>query len=167
MGDKWLDGPEGRSTAQLLQLADEYRIDSLVLAFEQAIQAKAEKGPITREERYILAVEGLEREVNNGGYDQFFGNSSREFMDVIVEALVAIGCPTTAEITREAIDILKLGPTPTNAELDELLSTDDDDRTEALGRCDQSYQDSGEPIADRLFAWIGQHRDAVRVGEPA
>ena len=78
----------------------EYRTDSLVLAFEEAIQKKAESSPISKEERYVLAVEALEREVNNGGYDQFFLNSSHDFMDVIKEALVAIGCPKTAAITR-------------------------------------------------------------------
>ncbi len=56
------------------------------------------------EERIVFAVEALEREVNNGGYCQFFGNSSREFAPSIADALLRIGCPGTARITRKAIE---------------------------------------------------------------
>ncbi len=81
-GPAWLEGYSGQSVEQLLSLQGEYRTDSLVLAFEQAIRQKAEREgmqSLTVEERIVLAVEALEREVNNGGYDQFFANSSREF----------------------------------------------------------------------------------------
>ena len=100
---KWFDAYDGETTEELLALENEYRIDSLVLAFEEAIQRKVAFGPISKEERYVLAIEGLEREVNNGGYSQFFLNSSREFVDVIEVALLAIGCPKTAAITRTGI----------------------------------------------------------------
>ena len=66
MADAFLEGYEGQSTEELLGLEGEYRLDSLVLAFEQAIQGKAPDS-ISTEESYVLAVEGLEREVNNGG----------------------------------------------------------------------------------------------------
>jgi Domain of unknown function (DUF4375) len=84
---------------------------SLVLAFEQAIDQKAVRdgeGGLSVEERIILAIEALEREVNNGGYHQFFVNSSRGFAPMIVQALVRIGCPRTAEITQRAIDAFHL-----------------------------------------------------------
>jgi hypothetical protein len=38
-----------------------------------------------------MAVESLEREVNNGGYDQFFVNAA-EYTPVIADSLSAIGC---------------------------------------------------------------------------
>jgi ferredoxin-NADP reductase len=91
--DRFFKSYSGETTEQLLGLVNEYRIDSLVLAFEQAIQLKAVRAPISRQERYVLAIEALEREVNNGGYSQFFLNSSHEFVDTIEEALKAIGCP--------------------------------------------------------------------------
>ena len=56
-GDKWLDACDGQTTERLLALEGEYRTDSLVLAFEQAIQNKANSRPISKEERYVLAVE--------------------------------------------------------------------------------------------------------------
>ena len=56
-----------------------------------------------KEEIIVLAVEALEREVNNGGYSQFFVNSSREFTPIIVHALLRIDCIKTVEITKDAI----------------------------------------------------------------
>ena len=161
MSGKWLDYG-GQTTDELLALRDEYRIDSLVLAFEQALQQKAAE-LISEEERYVLAVEGLEREVNNGGYSQFFLNSSNEFVDVIEEALRAIHCPDTADITRDAVAALRLPGPPTAAAAEKAVMADDPAVTEALGACDTRYYSAGEPIADRLFAWIEANRHAIRL----
>src|SRR5437879_4032538 len=105
---QWLDGYSGETIDELIALEGKYRTDSLVLAFEQAMDQKAARvgqDKLTLEERVILAIEALEREVNNGGYDQFFVNLSREYAPIIVDALRRIGCPRTAEITQKALKI--------------------------------------------------------------
>jgi hypothetical protein len=82
----------------------------LVVAFEQAFDQRAARvgeNALTEEERIILAIEALEREVNNGGYSQFFLNSSREYAPVMVRALERIGCLKTAKITQKALDALQ------------------------------------------------------------
>ena len=163
-GDKWLDAYSGQTTERLLALESEYRIDSLVLAFEQAIQHKAASRPISKEERYVLAVEALEREVNNGGYSQFFLNSSHEFVDVIGEALVAIGCPKTAALTRRAIAALGIPDGVTGEKAEAVVLAEDEAVRDALQACDTGYYENDEPIADRLFAWIRSNKASVRVG---
>ncbi len=163
-GDKWFDAYGGQTTERLLALENEYRTDSLVLAFEQAIQHKAESRPISKEERYVLAVEALEREVNNGGYSQFFVNSSHDFVDVIVEALVAIGCPKTAALTQRAIEALDIRDGVTGEKAEAVVVADDEAVREALEACDAGYYDNDEPIANRLFAWIRSNKALVRVG---
>jgi len=50
-----------------------------------------------------LLSEALEREVNNGGYSQFFTDSSGEFAPVMVDCLKRIDCPIVAGITAEAL----------------------------------------------------------------
>ena len=162
---KWFDAYGGETTERLLELADEYRIDSLVVAFEEALQQKAASGTTSREERYVLAVEALEREVNNGGYGQFFLNSSREFIDVVEEALVAIGCPQCAAITHDAIAALGVRGEVTGEKAEVVALANDRKTVESFERCDERYHDNDEPIADRLFAWIDKHRTFVRVGE--
>ena len=60
MTSKWLESYSGQSTEQLLSLEGEYRTDSLVVAFEQALDQKsAARGvqSLTSEELVVLAVE--------------------------------------------------------------------------------------------------------------
>lgn len=156
-GPKWLDGYSGQSVEQLLSLEGEYRADSLVLAFEQAIGQKAAREgtqSLSGEERIVLAVEALEREVNNGGYDQFFVNSSREYTPIIVGALQRIGCNKTAKLTRKAIEALRISDLRSDAIEAVICARDDEERSEKLRRCDDSYYKNKEPIAERLFAFI-------------
>jgi hypothetical protein len=143
MSTDFLESYGGQTTEQLIALEKRYRIDSLVLAFEQGIQQAAEKRPLTQEENYVLAVEALEREVNNGGYSQFFSNSSNEWADTIVAALRAIGCPKTADITAKAV-----------------VNREDE---KALSECDDRYYSNDEPIADRLFDWIKRNRAQIKL----
>lgn len=162
MGDAFLDSYGGQSTEELLALEREFRVDSLVLAFEQAIQGKSQDS-VSTEESYVLAVEGLEREVNNGGYSQFFGNSSGEFSSVIEAALRAIDCPKTADITRDAIAALRVEALTAEAVAAAALN-EDESIQQALADCDGRYFANDEPIADRLFRWIAANKDRVRVG---
>src|SRR5262245_22753250 len=162
MPDAFFDNYEGQSTEELLALEREYRLDSLVLALEQAIQGKPPES-ISTEASYVLAVEGLEREVNNGGYRQFFGNSSGEFTPVIEAALRAINCPKTADITRDAIAALRLDAL--TAETVAAAALGDNEVIERdLAACDDRYFANDEPIADLLFRWIAANKDRVRIG---
>lgn len=163
-GPAWLEGCSGQSVEELLSLQGKYRTDSLVLAFEQAIGQKAEREgmqSLTDEERIVLAVEALEREVNNGGYHQFFANSSRELTTTVVAALQRIGCKKTASITRKAIKAL--GTTDLTADaIDAAMAGDDEQLVANLKRCDDSYYQGEEPIAERLFAFIQANKTSVR-----
>lgn len=162
-GPKWLEY-SGESVDQLLSLEGNYRIDSLVLAFEQAISQKAErKGAqsLSDEESIVLAVEALEREVNNGGYHQFFVNSSREFAQIVVGSLQSIGCKKTASITQRAIKALGISDVTAEA-IDTALTADGQQRLAKLKRCDDSYYKSAEPIAERLFAFIKANKANIR-----
>lgn len=163
-GPKWLDGHSGQTVDELFSLEGKYRTDSLVLAFEQAISKKAEqKGlqTLTDEERIVLAVEALEREVNNGGYDQFFLNSSRQFAPIVVGALQRIGCKKTASITQRAIKVLGLADL-TSEGIEAAMTGNDEQRVAKLSRCDDAYYKTAEPIADRLFAFIKTNKMAVK-----
>ena len=161
MSDDFLPSWDGQSTDELIALADKYRIDSLVLAFEQAIQGKADVSP---KERYILAVEGLEREVNNGGYAQFFLNSSVDYVADIEPALRAIGCPKTADMTRDAIKAIAPDGNLDPTQLSDRSANANDTLSKQLDDCTNRYFANDEPIADRLFDWIKANRTEIQVG---
>lgn len=106
----WLDYA-GQTTSELIACKNTHSIASLLCAFEWGIQAKVGPGgeeELTKDERLVLAVMALQREVNNGGYSQFFTNSSRRFVPIIVDSLRRIGCVRTGPITTRAITALRI-----------------------------------------------------------
>jgi hypothetical protein len=160
---EWLDEYSGQTAEQLLSLEGQYRIDSLVLAFEQALQQKAihSTAGLTNEERLVLAIEALEREVNNGGYHQFFINESREFAPIIVESLTRIECPRTATIAQKALNALRLSSLTVKA-IEGVMAAPGKARENELSQCDKEYYEAGEDIAGRLFSFIKANRFAIR-----
>ena len=162
MPDPFLESYGGQTTDELLALEGRYRTDSLVLAFEQAIQSKPSPSTL---EQFVLAIEALEREVNNGGYSQFFLNSSGEFAGITEEALRSIGCPKTADITRTAIAAIAPDGNLNADVLASAAAAPTEDVEQALAECDNRYFANDEPIADRLFEWIKANRSRIRVGD--
>ncbi len=161
-GPVFLDAYGGQSTDELLDLQETHRIDSLVLAFEEAIARKRATQDITPEERNVLAIEALEREMSNGGYGQFFRNTSSEFTSVVVAALRAIDCPKAAINSQDAIDSLHIeGPlTPSNVE----HAMNDPSVRQRLAECDVLYRSNDESITPQLFRWIEEHSTKIRIG---
>jgi hypothetical protein len=158
----FLKGYSGQSTDELLALQESFRVDSIILAFEEALLHKASPD-LTREEQYVLAVEALEREVNNGGYLKFFTNAC-EHAAIVETALRAIDCPTIAQITRDALATLELEDDFTPDDVAAAAEDAYESVSEVLEECDNRYFDDGEPIADKLFEWIRKNRKSIRVG---
>jgi Domain of unknown function (DUF4375) len=155
----WLEY-EGQTTPELMACKNTHRVDSLLCAFEWGIQAKIGpegEGALTDEERLVLAVMALTREVNNGGYHQFFVNSSRRFAPTIVDSLRRIGCTTCAEITERAIHAAKFGIAPPDSILQE-----DDARDAILDACDQEFYRLAD-IDRRLFDFVGVHQNQIQL----
>lgn len=161
----WLDNYSGETTDELLAMEGRYRTDSLVLIFEQAIDEKAAREgykSLSSEERVVLAIEALEREVNNGGYEQFFLNSSRDYAPIIVDALVSIGCRRTATITQKAIEALAC-QTLTSDAIESAMLAESEDRDQSLFLCDNQYFARPEDIEGHLLAFIKTHKEKVQL----
>jgi hypothetical protein len=166
-GSAFLQGYSGQSIDELIAMAADYRVGSLVLAVEQALQQSKGREDLSRvneAELTVLAVESLEREVNNGGYHQFFLNGP-EYAPSIVDALRRIGCPSTADISARAVSLIGLRAPFTLEQVEAVLQKDADGKLiEILSdQCDGAYFDSGEPIADRLFDYIRANRRSIRL----
>lgn len=150
---KFLDNYGGQSVEQLLALEGEYRIDSLVLAFEQAIHQKGPQKQLTQVESDILAVEAMEREVNNGGYHQFFLNTP-EFGPKLPSALERIACPIAAKIASDALNHLGLDGTAAEAAVVAALTRLGGQAISDLHEMDERYYRNPESIEVGLFAYI-------------
>lgn len=162
MSKPFLESYGGQTIQQLIAMKDSHRVDSLVLAVEQALGSKPES-ELSEPERVVLAVEAMEREVNNGGYEQFFLNSSREFTGFLVRSLELIGCPKVAAISADAIAVLQL-PEQFGADTVERVASElSDESREKLRECDSRYYANDESIEQRLFAYIEEHQHEIRI----
>ncbi len=160
----FLDDDGGRTTDDLLALEGQYRIDSLVSAFEMALMEKTQP---TEPERVVLAVEAIEREVNNGGFSQFFANSSAEHAYFAPIALRAIGAPRTAELVERAV-YLVAGDEVLDADALQAKMADSDELLDKqLHELDKVYYEGEEePLADKLFEYIKRNRASIAANAP-
>jgi hypothetical protein len=153
----------GKSVDELLAIANGNEIE-FIQALEMAIQQKSERvgdDDMTEEEIIVLAIEALEREVNNGGYSQFFVNSSREYTPIIVHALLRIGCSKTAEITKSAIAAAGFeGLVP--MALAEALNAYSGADNQELDECDQLYYRAGENIGGQLIDFVKDNKSTIK-----
>ena len=157
----FLDGHGGQTLDELLTMTETYREDSVILAIEQALQQKA-RTDLAPPEHVVLAVEALEREVNNGGYNQFFLNEP-EYAHDIVAALTQIGCAETARITRDATEVLGLRPEWTTEQVQAAAADMSEDADERLGQLDDEFFAYPDPIADRLLTFIRGNAATIRL----
>jgi hypothetical protein len=157
----WLDY-SGQTASALVACRASHRIDSILCAFEEGIRNKVDqKGSITGEERLVLAVMALQREVNDGGLRQFFVNYSRDFAPIIQSSLLRIQCRATAEIVTDAI--AALGLTDISVEtVAEALQGDDPARDQALRECDDRFYQINE-IESNLFSFVEAHQDKIEL----
>ena len=158
-------GYSGETTDELLSYPATGQQDSLVRAFEEGLQRKASRRgqrALTQEERIVLAVRALDREVNNGGYHQFFCNSSRMFAPQIVQSLERIGCRRTAKITQRAIDALQVSPVIV-AGIDAIMQETNEERDQELHRCDQLFYKTAQGIPKGLYAFVKANRSRIRL----
>lgn len=159
----WLEYT-GQDTAGILAHKATHRIDSLLCALEQAIQFRQTQFPnqaATQEEHALLAIMALQREVNNGGYSQFFVNSSRKYALTIVPALESIGCLATAALTQKAIDALNLAPL-TLESIEDSISKSDLQRDQLLDALDRQFYRIFE-IEPKLFAFVESRPSAFAI----
>jgi hypothetical protein len=162
-GPQWLDGYSGQTTDELIALEGVFRTDSIVLAFEQAITAKAARlgdKALTEPERVVLAVEALEREVNSDGYGGLFTTES-ERVPYLVPSLVAIGSDGVAKLTQSAIAVLKIAGPVTPHAVASAMQDDDEKRDEKLGKYDQTYYETAGDLAAPLLSFIRATRDQI------
>lgn len=114
-------------------------------------------GKLNEHERVFFVAQILEQEVNNGGFSQFFYNSSGDFSNEVVDVFVKIGALKTAEICRKALAVFG-GKVPTDRnEREEMF--DDLDCDDILNECDDAFYDYEDDLEALNYAYIMKHRE--------
>jgi hypothetical protein len=80
-------------------------MSNLLFAREQAVGYEG----LTPAERVVFCLDSLEREVNNGGFEQYFLNTSGDHCLDAPAALRTLGAPQTSRVVEKAIAVFRAG----------------------------------------------------------
>jgi hypothetical protein len=109
-------------------------------------------------QRVFSAIWAVESEVNNGGFSQYFVNSSAESASFVVQALETIGAPETAGICKRAIAAAFPSGLPQTEETIRSVAADfSDEILEQLEPLDQEFFAYPHNLTDLLFAYVSEH----------
>ena len=112
-------------------------------------------------QKVFSAVWALESEVNNGGFSQYFSNSSAETAPFVAEALETIQATKAAEICRRAIATAFPAGLPSRPE--DIQSAAEDfsaDITEHLSTIDEEFFSYPDDLTRLLFIYVRNHPEA-------
>ena len=109
-------------------------------------------------QKVFSALWDVESEVNNGGFSQYFVNSSAESVHFGADALRIIGAPKTADICERAIAAAFPAGLPKSEEAIRSAAADfSDEVLEKLEPLDQEFFSYPHNLTDLLFAYVSEH----------
>lgn len=109
-------------------------------------------------QKVFSSIWAVESEVNNGGFSQYFFNSSCETSGFVAEALETIGAPRTADICRRAIAAAFPDGLPSDPEAIRSAASDFSDETEdSLDALDKEFYQYPHDLTQLLFAYVSKH----------
>ena len=138
--------------------------NDFVIAMTEHLNEKTRYGEdmsvLSDAERIFYITQTLEMEVNNGGFSQFFYNSSGDFSNELVSAFTAIGAHKTAAICQKAIDAfgrdIPVDREERQAMLDELES---DEIEEILDACDGAFYDYEDDLNELNYRFVMKNKE--------
>jgi Domain of unknown function (DUF4375) len=143
--------PEIDKNGALINVAD--KLMSLGLPFAH----------LSAQEQVFVAIWELEGDVNNGGFHQYFFNTSGDTAKHAAPSLEAIGAAKMAAIVREALQVF--GPPGPSAERDirqEQLADLSPSALETLERLTTEFFRYPDNLTELLFAYVARHKPAIR-----
>ena len=138
--------------------------NDFVVAMTEHLDNKTQYGDdmslLSEAERIFYITQTLEMEVNNGGFSQFFYNSSGNFAGELVAAFTAIGAHTTAAICQKAVDAFGCDIPVDRDAREELL--DELELDDILGECDGAFYDYVDNLTELNYHFVIKNKESFR-----
>jgi len=126
---------------------DEARDSAFSRYFEEGFKA------LTPDEQLLVVILGLEAEVNNGGFHQYYFNSYGDFACRVSSMLREIGANHVAQIVDEANAVFgSVGPSGNRDERQKALEALDDDSWDSL---DEKFCACPDNVTELLRKHLG------------
>jgi hypothetical protein len=122
---------------------------------------------LSTSERVFLVIWELESEVNNGGFRQYFYNSSGALAPHVVGSLKTIDAPATADIVQRALNAVAntISSWSDDAHRQSGMNQLSSETQRILEELDQEFYACPEDLTPLLYKYVADHR--IEVHAPA
>jgi hypothetical protein len=136
---------------------------SAIIELDERVNALSNYGEdlskLTEAQKVLLFVESLEREVNNGGFSQFYFNSSGDYAYEALDGLKTIGANKMADILTKANSVWPNQIVPKDrTERQNVQETIEGQAAPIWEQCDNDFYDYPDDIAGLLLEYVKQHK---------
>jgi Domain of unknown function (DUF4375) len=135
-----------RNTLNIDSLVDAENPVKAIIAIEDVISAEWETGDsmhgLTAAQKNFHYIQQLEREINNGGFGQYFYNSTGDYAHETLVALQTIGADHTAGMLQKAI----------NEFPEQTVPKERQKRQEILGRIEEKAEPVWIKLDDEFYS---------------
>ena len=141
--------------------------DLIVMKIDTYLNSKSEYGDNIEKlnpfQRTFLFVENLEREINNGGFNQFYFNSSGNFSQETMNALLEIRAEKTAEIVKKANSEFKSGTVPKDRiERQNELELIEGKAKKNWNKCNSKFYEYQDNLTELLIAFVIKNKSEFK-----
>ena len=120
-------------------------------------------GKLTKPQKYFLFIDDLEGEVNNGGFNQYYFNSSGANSLEVIDALNAIGAFKTSLIVKKANEQFPGGVAPKDRKKRITLESEIEDKANPVWeKCDEDFFKYEDNIDELLIKYVKEHKSEFR-----
>jgi Domain of unknown function (DUF4375) len=114
-------------------------------------------------EKVFICVWSLEGEVNNGGFDQYYFNSSGDHALDVEESLKAIGAKHTAQLVEQANTLFgATGPSSDRAARQSQLNSLEDAKTKRMNEIEKEFMKYKDNLEELLKAYVSKNAEVLR-----
>lgn len=118
---------------------------------------------LTPPEKVFVCVWGLESEVNNGGFNQYYFNSSGDHAVDAEDSFRAIGAKHTAELVKQANNLFgPSGPSPNRAVRQEQLDSLSNAQTKKMIDVEEKFLKNEDKLRQLIEAYVSENFEFFR-----
>ncbi len=158
-------GPLGKTTDEILSHERDDKKDDVYFALLWRIGQKIDRNGwdhLTDTERRLVAVQALEGEVLNGGFDQYFFNSTGNDAEVALAGLKDIGAKIAASLLERAMAVFPGGRPPADRQqrwkaMDQIKSSS----KPVWEKCDDEFYKFQEDLSQMSLAYARTNRAQI------
>ena len=124
---------------------------------------KADFQKLTKPEQVFVCVWELEAEVNNGGFEQYYHNSSGDNADKNVAALQLIGANLTADLVKQANEVFGKSGMPTKrTERQQRIEELSEAQKEVWSNLDSKFFQYPNNLTELLYDFVMKNRSEIQ-----